>query len=119
MANCDWLVPLDRSQADNPFKKLDLVALDPSRPETLALVKEILNEVLGIFPDKFVHVGGDEIDFRCWTTHPQVKQWLANSSLTPTAALRQFYEDTVFHVRSVYPFSTSVFLKQSGLACIG
>ena len=99
VANCDWLLPRDRSQADNPFKRLDLVALDPSRVETLTLVEEIMTEVLAIFPDDFVHVGGDEIDFRCWTTHPNVSQWLVNNSLTPTAALQKFYHDTVFQVR--------------------
>ena len=45
VANCDWLVPLDPSQVDNPFKKLDLVSLDPSRVETRALVREVLSEV--------------------------------------------------------------------------
>ena len=45
VANCDWLVPLDPSQVDNPFKKLDLVSLDPSRVETGALVREVLSEV--------------------------------------------------------------------------
>ena len=119
MANCDWLLPLDQSQANNPFKKLDLLTLDPSRAETLTLVRAILSEVLDIFPDEFVHVGGDEIDFRCWTTHPQIRQWLGNSSLTPKAALQQFYRDTVFQVGPLSQSSSSLSLYGifwSGLA---
>ena len=54
--------------------------------------------MLDIFPDEFAHIGGDEIDFRCWTSHPRVSKWLQDSNLAPTEALHQFYQDTVFRV---------------------
>ncbi len=61
-----------------------LQPLDPSNPATLQLLDGLLREVTGggaapghgIFPDAFVHLGGDEVDTHCWTETPRVADWM-------------------------------------------
>ena len=36
----------------------------------------------GLFPDNFIHLGGDEVDTSCWTKTPAVSAWLAKQGLT-------------------------------------
>ena len=36
----------------------------------------------GLFPDDFIHLGGDEVDTSCWTKTPSVAAWLNQSGLT-------------------------------------
>eukprot|EP00697_Spironema_sp_BW2_P017341 gnl/Spiro4/8997_TR4745_c0_g1_i1.p1 gnl/Spiro4/8997_TR4745_c0_g1~~gnl/Spiro4/8997_TR4745_c0_g1_i1.p1 ORF type:complete len:558 (+),score=137.24 gnl/Spiro4/8997_TR4745_c0_g1_i1:54-1676(+) len=36
----------------------------------------------GLFPDNFIHLGGDEVDTTCWTTTPSVASWLAANNFT-------------------------------------
>jgi hypothetical protein len=96
LANCSWLRPLDLSQATNPFKQLDLLALDPSHPHTTALVQEVFEEIAELFPDEYVHVGGDEIDFRCWDTDPRIAAWLRQRGTSSRAELRRFFADAVW-----------------------
>jgi hexosaminidase len=36
----------------------------------------------GIFPDNFIHLGGDEVDTSCWKTTPVVAEWLSSVNMT-------------------------------------
>jgi len=41
---------------------------------TLQFQKDVLTEVMGLFPSKFIHVGGDEVDKRPWQHNPRVQE---------------------------------------------
>lgn len=59
-----------------------LSPLDPSTEETFELMGGLFGEVTGnasragIFPDDFVHLGGDEVVTDCWTSTPRIAQWM-------------------------------------------
>jgi hexosaminidase len=36
----------------------------------------------GLFPDNFIHLGGDEVDTSCWEKVPAVAKWLAKQGMT-------------------------------------
>jgi hexosaminidase len=40
--------------------------MDPTKKSTHTFVKKFLKEVAQVFPDKFLHIGGDEVDTNCW-----------------------------------------------------
>jgi hexosaminidase len=50
----------------------------PARPETMSFLKDVLTEVIGIFPSPFIHIGGDEVNFGNWNKH-SLDQALMNS----------------------------------------
>ena len=37
---------------------------------TIAFLKDVLSEVLDLFPSRFIHVGGDEVDKAAWKRNP-------------------------------------------------
>ncbi|KAJ8601473.1 hypothetical protein CTAYLR_005696 [Chrysophaeum taylorii] len=45
----------------------DIPALDPTIPETYEVVERVLTEVSQIFPDALLHLGCDEMRFKCWS----------------------------------------------------
>jgi len=72
--------------------------LDPSSETTWNLIQGLLGEVTGykqgagLFPDNFVHLGGDEVDTSCWTSVPHVQQWLDSHNMTTEDAYMYFVE---------------------------
>ena len=46
-----------------------------------------------LFPDKFVHVGGDEVSFNCWQSNPDIQKFIAaHPEIKDYAALESYYE---------------------------
>lgn len=58
-----------------------LACLDPSNEEAVQAALTILEEVIEVFPDKYVHIGGDEVDPTWWSNSPSVKQWAQRRGL--------------------------------------
>ncbi|XP_061196812.1 beta-hexosaminidase subunit beta-like [Saccostrea echinata] len=46
--------------------------MNPARNSTYLFLREFYKEVLGLFQDQFVHVGGDEVPFECWNSNTEV-----------------------------------------------
>jgi len=72
--------------------------LDPSSALTFELLSGLLGEVTGkgvgdgLFPDNFVHLGGDEVDTTCWTNTPHVVDWLTAHNMTTDQGYMFFVE---------------------------
>jgi hexosaminidase len=45
---------------------VDVVPLDPTRNDTYAAVSAVLQQLVTLFPDQFMHLGGDEVQYECW-----------------------------------------------------
>lgn len=44
----------------------------------------------GLFPDDFIHLGGDEVNTDCWTKTPAVQKWLVSKNYTGDDAYAYF-----------------------------
>jgi hexosaminidase len=40
--------------------------MDPTNATLYAFLHKFFKEVTTVFPDTFVHIGGDEVDLKCW-----------------------------------------------------
>lgn len=41
-------------------------AINPVKEENYSFLQEFFNEIFNLFPDPFVHLGGDEVSYYCW-----------------------------------------------------
>eukprot|EP01052_Picozoa_sp_SAG31_P041801 SAG31_NODE_6440_length_2017_cov_22.846715_2_plen_120_part_00 len=51
-------------------------AIDPSAPRLYEVIEAVLKHAAELFPDEYVHLGGDEVSLADWTTDARVAQYL-------------------------------------------
>ncbi|KAG0216523.1 hypothetical protein BGX28_000037 [Mortierella sp. GBA30] len=57
--------------------------LDPLEPFTYTLLDGLVKEWAAQFPDKQVHIGGDEINAECWRLSDRLKDYIQNPGSRP------------------------------------
>ncbi|XP_035422614.1 beta-hexosaminidase subunit alpha isoform X2 [Cygnus atratus] len=50
--------------------------INPILNSTYQFVTSLFQEVGTVFPDYFLHLGGDEVDFTCWKSNPQIRAFM-------------------------------------------
>ena len=66
-------------------------ALDPTRETTYAFLDALLGEVATLFPDPYVHVGGDEVNGKEWAANPRIQAWMERRGLAGAPALQAHF----------------------------
>lgn len=72
--------------------------VDPTRKETYKFMAKLFKEIATTFPEQYIHLGGDEVDFTCWKTNPNVKKFMANHKLNSTAQLEGYYMQRLVNI---------------------
>ncbi|VDK32042.1 unnamed protein product [Taenia asiatica] len=64
----------------------ELGPLNPIKNTTYDFVGQLIGEIAKTFPDSALHLGGDEVDFACWKSNPEIRDFMEkmgfNSSYT-------------------------------------
>jgi hexosaminidase len=58
---------------------------------TIHFMQDVLSEVLMLFPSKFVHVGGDEVEKRPWQANPRAQQRMHELGLKNEEELQSWF----------------------------
>lgn len=75
----------------------NIYPLDPSNPTTFLLVEEILKQIIGIFPSRFLHIGGDEVNEQCWRESVALQEWAKRTNVN-AHQLTKYFETEVFRI---------------------
>ena len=57
---------LSRCYDDSGQKNGKHGPMDPTKQEVYQFVEAFFEEITQVFPEKYLHLGGDEVDFKCW-----------------------------------------------------
>ncbi len=74
------------------------VAIDPTREETYKFLEQFLGEMAGIFPDSYLHIGGDETPAPEWKTNPKIVQFKKAHDLADNDALQAYFNGRVLAI---------------------
>ena len=50
-----------------------------------------MSELAAIFPDAYLHIGGDEVDDTQWKSNPQIQQFMRDHQLKDSHALQAYF----------------------------
>jgi hexosaminidase len=59
---------------------------------TFGFIEGVLDEVMGLFPGKYIHVGGDEVVTDEWRDSPQVRARMRQLGISDVAAVQGYFE---------------------------
>jgi len=62
-----------------------------ARPETLTFVRDVLTEVISLFPYPYLHVGGDEVDRSLWKNDLQTQERMRELGLADEGELGAWF----------------------------
>jgi hexosaminidase len=58
---------------------------------TIHVLQDVLTEVMSLFPSKFIHIGGDEVDKRPWHANPKAQARMQQLSLKDENELQSWF----------------------------
>lgn len=73
-------------------------AMDPTREETYQFLDKFLTEMATLFPDAYVHIGGDETTAPDWKTSPRIQAFMQSHNLKDSAALQAYFNQRILKV---------------------
>ena len=76
--------------------------LDPSNPQVYLFVEEVVAELAGLFPDHYLHIGGDEINDTDWRQNPAIKDFMTRQNIADTHALHAYFNQRVAAILAKY-----------------
>jgi hexosaminidase len=65
--------------------------MDPTRESTYKFLDKFVAEMAAIFPDHFMHIGGDENNGVEWKGNPRIQDFMREHNLNDTAALQNYF----------------------------
>ncbi|MBB6143463.1 hexosaminidase [Silvibacterium bohemicum] len=65
--------------------------LDPTRENTYKFLDKFLGEMADLFPDPYMHIGGDENNGVQWKNNPRIQEFMKAHNLADTAALQTYF----------------------------
>ncbi|MCC2617306.1 beta-N-acetylhexosaminidase [Aestuariibacter halophilus] len=65
--------------------------LDPTNPDALTVVNAVLKQLAALFPDRYVHIGGDEVNPAQWDNNPRIQAYMRSHGLADSHALHAHF----------------------------
>jgi hexosaminidase len=72
--------------------------MDPTRERTYAFLDKFIAEMATIFPDSYMHIGGDENNGVEWKHNPRIQRFMQVHHFKSTADLQSYFNARIFAI---------------------
>jgi hexosaminidase len=96
-----WLVGYPEiSSTPGPFRVAEHwgildPTMDPSKEKTYEFLNEFIDEMASIFPDRYFHIGGDEVNGKAWDGSRQIQEFKRAHNFQSNAELQAYFNRRV------------------------
>ncbi|XP_041074974.1 beta-hexosaminidase subunit alpha-like [Polyodon spathula] len=73
--------------------------VNPMLNTTYQFMSKLFDEISSVFPDSYLHLGGDEVNFACWKSNPDIQQFMKKMGFgTDYRKLESFYIENLVKI---------------------
>ncbi len=72
--------------------------MDPTRKSTYRFLDKFIGEMASIFPDQYMHIGGDENNGVEWRQNPRIQAFMHAHHMTTTAELQAYFNQRLLPI---------------------
>ncbi len=69
--------------------------LDPTNEKTYQILEVFFKEMSGLFPDQYIHIGGDENEGKQWAANPRIQVFMKEKGLKDKHELQTFFNKRI------------------------
>jgi hexosaminidase len=73
-------------------------ALDPTREQTYKFLDTFLGEMAALFPDAYMHIGGDENEGKQWDRNPQIQAFMKEKGIKDNHSLQAYFNQHLLKI---------------------
>ena len=77
---------------------ISLAVLDPTRETTYTFLDSFIGEMAGLFPDKYFHIGGDEVNPRQWNESPRIQAFEKAHGIKNAHDLQVYFNKRILRI---------------------
>lgn len=59
----------------------DFGPVDPTNSSSYQIIGSLVKELHSTFRESYFHAGGDEVDYDCWRSNPDITKWMKNRNI--------------------------------------
>lgn len=76
--------------------------LDPTNEAVYRFIDTLVGEIAAVFPDAYLHIGGDEVDASQWMASPSIQQFMQQHKLADAHALQAYFNQRVEQILAAH-----------------
>jgi hexosaminidase len=69
----------------------DEPALDVTQDKTYKFIDKLIGEMVKLFPDAYLHIGGDEVDDKPWNSNPKIQEFIHAHGMKNNRDLQAYF----------------------------
>jgi hexosaminidase len=73
-------------------------SLDPTREEVYKFLEVFFTEMAALFPDAYMHIGGDENTGKQWNANPKIQAFMKEKGLKDNHALQTYFNQRMLKI---------------------
>jgi len=77
-------------------------AMDPTREETYQFLDTFFKEMTQLFPDDYLHIGGDEVNGKQWDANPEILAFMKAQGIPDNHDLQSNFNKRVLQILAKY-----------------
>ncbi|MVN20450.1 family 20 glycosylhydrolase [Mucilaginibacter sp. HMF7410] len=85
------LYPFLTCNGENRWGKDFSTPICPINESTYEFAQNVFTEIMDIFPSKYIHIGGDEVDRTDWEKSDVCRDFMAKNNMKTTAELQSYF----------------------------